>query len=57
MTTRNSETRIAFYAPQEIKDKFKESCFQKGSTLSNELRIYMVKVINEQLNQNQTSKV
>ena len=42
---------------KKSKISLKKPVPKKGSTLSNELRVYMVRVINEQLNQNQESKV
>lgn len=54
---KKTDTKVGFFVPVDIKDQFKELCEEKGSNLSTELRMYMIKVINEQLNNNKTSNV
>ena len=53
--TKQSGVKVGFFVPEEVREEFKELCQAKGSSLSTELRMYMIQTVND--NYNQKSKV
>lgn len=50
-----NDVKVGFFVPSEVREEFKKLCSAKGSSLSTELRMYMIQTVND--NYNQKSKV